>query len=69
VLRRQVAVLFDRWAALVEESPGDKVHAGYVQHLQQAGFLKARRTQEASWPLRLVTHNELASGLIGAVFV
>jgi hypothetical protein len=35
-----VAVLFDRWAALVEESPGDKVHAGYVQHLQQAGFLK-----------------------------
>jgi hypothetical protein len=42
VLRRQVAVLFDRWAALVEESPGDKVHAGYVQHLQQAGFLKVK---------------------------
>jgi hypothetical protein len=40
-----VAVLFDRWAALVEESPGDKVHAGYVQHLQQAGFLKVTLPQ------------------------
>jgi hypothetical protein len=42
VYTHQVAVLFDRWAALVEESPGDKVHAGYVQHLQQAGFLKVK---------------------------
>jgi len=33
-------VLFDRWAALVEESPGEKVHAPFVSHLQQAGFLE-----------------------------
>ena len=40
LLRAQVAMLFDRWAALVEESPGEKVHAPFVSHLQQAGFLK-----------------------------
>lgn len=35
-------MLFDRWAALVEDSPGEKVHAPFVSHLQQAGFLKVR---------------------------
>lgn len=35
--------LFDRWARLLEESPQEKVHAPFVQELQQAGFLKVRR--------------------------
>ena len=39
-LPRQVAMLFDRWAALVDENPQEKVHAGLVQHLQKAGFLE-----------------------------
>ncbi|KAL4458253.1 hypothetical protein ABPG75_013118 [Micractinium tetrahymenae] len=32
--------LFDRWARLLEEAPQEKVHAPFVQELQQAGFLK-----------------------------
>jgi hypothetical protein len=32
--------LFDRWARLLEEAAQEKVHAPFVQELQQAGFLK-----------------------------
>ncbi len=35
-----MAVLFDRWAAISEEQPSEKVHAPFVSHLQQSGFLK-----------------------------
>lgn len=36
----QVAVLFDRWAAISDEQPSEKVHAPFVSLLQQSGFLK-----------------------------
>ena len=35
--------LFDRWARLLEERPQERVHAGFVQELQAAGFLKVGR--------------------------
>ena len=39
-LVESVMRLFDRWARLLEEAPQEKVHAPFVQELQQAGFLK-----------------------------
>ena len=41
--------LFDRWARLLEEAPQEKVHAPFVQELQQAGFLKVGGRAGARW--------------------
>ena len=49
----QVAVLFDRWAAISEEQPSEKVHAPFVSHLQQSGFLKVNLSRNWIRPLRL----------------
>ena len=37
-----VMKLFDRWARLIDENPTEKVHAPFVQELQQSGLLKVR---------------------------
>ena len=44
--------LFDRWARLLEEAAQEKVHAPFVQELQQAGFLKVGgRATGVCWEL------------------
>lgn len=39
-LREQVALVFDRWAAISHESPGEQSHPAFVAHLHHVGLIQ-----------------------------